>query len=175
MEGKKALLDPHESPRFIVVDATEPPLEKPKKREKHYSGKNKQHALKTQLVVDLITRKVIDVAHGRGACHDFDVWKQSGIHLVNRLFCYAHRGYQGLQKLHKQTALPFKKNQSTSDFKAKKYNRRLAQIRIRVEHVIRCLKVFRVLSERYRGRHKGLARRWHLLAGLYNFRLGSKV
>ena len=48
-------------------------------------------------------------------------------------------------------------------------NRKLARLRIFVEHVIRRLKVFRLLSERYRNRRKRFGLRFNLIAAIYNF------
>ena len=53
----------------------------------------------------------------------------------------------------------------------KKANRELSQQRIFVEHVIGKLKVFRILSERYRTRRKRFGLRFNLIASLYNFEL----
>ncbi|MBT7070475.1 MAG: IS5/IS1182 family transposase, partial [Anaerolineae bacterium] len=39
------------------------------------------------------------------------------------------------------------------------------------EHVIGKLKVFRILSERYRNRRKRFGLRFNLIASLYNFEL----
>jgi hypothetical protein len=50
-------------------------------------------------------------------------------------------------------------------------NCKLGSVRIKVEHVIRELKVFRVVSERYRNRRKRFSLRMNLVAGLYNFEL----
>jgi hypothetical protein len=44
----------------------------------------------------------------------------------------------------------------------------LAGERVLAEHVIRRLKVFRVLKETYRHRRRRYGLRVHLLAGLYN-------
>ena len=41
-----------------------------------------------------------------------------------------------------------------------------------VEHVIRGLKIFRILAERYRNRRKRFSLRFNLIAGLYNYELG---
>jgi len=47
-------------------------------------------------------------------------------------------------------------------------NRALSQKRIGVEHAIRSLKIFRILSERYRNRRKRFALRLNLIAAIYN-------
>ena len=50
-------------------------------------------------------------------------------------------------------------------------NRELASQRIFVEHVIGKLKVFRILSERYRNRRKRFGLRFNLIASLYNLEI----
>jgi hypothetical protein len=44
----------------------------------------------------------------------------------------------------------------------------LARKRIVIEHIFRKLKVFRILSERYRNRRKRFALRFNLIAAIYN-------
>ncbi len=59
-----------------MVDVTESPIERPRRGQKQfYSGKKKQHPLKSQLVIDTSTRQIICTAHGKGRRHDFDLWK----------------------------------------------------------------------------------------------------
>lgn len=84
----------------------------------------------------------------------------------------ADSGYQGLAKLHEQSRTPYKKSkkhQLTRD--EKRSNRELSKRRIVVENVIRSLKIFRILLERYRNRRKRFSLRFNLIAGLYNFEL----
>ncbi|GAB4553954.1 MAG: hypothetical protein Tsb0014_47150 [Pleurocapsa sp.] len=50
----------------------------------------------------------------------------------------------------------------------KEYNRELAKHRICIEHVIRCLKIFRILAQPYRNRRRRFKLRFNLIAGLYN-------
>lgn len=85
----------------------------------------------------------------------------------------ADRGYQGLQKLHEKSQTPRRKPRKGQLSAAeKRSNRELARRRIVVEHVIRSLKIFRILSERYRNRRKRFSLRFNLIAGLYNCELG---
>ena len=53
----------------------------------------------------------------------------------------------------------------------KKYNRELNRLRITVEHVNRRLKIFKILSDRYRNRHRRFGLRSNLIAGIYNHEL----
>lgn len=112
---------------------------------------------------------VLSSAFARGPCHDKTLSTQQPLRLDERTHCGADLGYQGLQQLHVLTWLPFKatKNQPL-DNEQRAYNRALARIRIKVEHVIRSLKIFRILAERYRNRRRRFALRLNLIAGLYN-------
>lgn len=85
----------------------------------------------------------------------------------------ADSGYQGLDKLHAKSKTPRKKprkGQLTDE--QKRSNRELASRRVVVEHVIRDLKIFRILAERYRNRRQRFSLRFNLIAGLYNYELG---
>lgn len=53
----------------------------------------------------------------------------------------------------------------------RQHNRALAQLRVRVEHVIRRFKIFRIFSRRYRNRRKRFGLRLNLIAGLLNYEL----
>ncbi|MEX0270961.1 transposase family protein [Leptolyngbyaceae cyanobacterium UHCC 1019] len=53
----------------------------------------------------------------------------------------------------------------------KQYNRTLAQQRVVAEHVNRCLKIFKILPERYRNRRRRFGLRCNLIAALYNYEL----
>lgn len=118
------------------------------------------------------SRQVICTAHGRGPIHDFALYKQSKLDLHDNLELLADSGYQGISKLHDKSRTPkkrSKKRQLTKD--EKRANRELSRRRIVVENVIRSLKIFRILLERYRNRRKRFSLRFNLIAGLYNFEL----
>jgi hypothetical protein len=86
--------------------------------------------------------------------------------------CLADRGYQGFGKLHSGACIPTKKprKQALPDAE-KQHNRALARLRVRVEHVIRRFKIFRIFSGRYRNRRKRFGLRLNLIAGLLNYQL----
>ncbi len=118
------------------------------------------------------TRQVLCTAHGRGPCHDFTLYKQSGVEPHESLELLADSGFQGLDKLHDQSRTPQKKPRGgTLTPEQKRANRELARRRIVVENVIRSLKIFRIIAERYRNRRKRFALRFNLIAGLYNYEL----
>jgi len=53
-------------------------------------------------------------------------------------------------------------------------NRGLASKRVFCEHIIGRLKVFRILSDRYRNRRKRFGLRFNLIAAIYNLELQAK-
>jgi IS5 family transposase len=84
----------------------------------------------------------------------------------------ADAGYQGLAAIHENCQTPFKKSKHHPLTKRQKQrNKTLARKRILIEHVFRKLKVFRILSERYRNRRKRFALRFNLIAAIYNLEL----
>ncbi len=50
-------------------------------------------------------------------------------------------------------------------------NRELSRARIMVENVIRHLKIFRIISSRYRNGRRRFGLRFNLIAGLYNYEI----
>lgn len=126
-------------------------------------------------MIDGRTRLVICTAHGRGTTHDFALYKHSKLKLSEDLEVLADSGYQGLGKLHGKSRTPTKKPKKGQLTKEeKRANRELSRRRIVVENVIRSLKIFRILAERYRNRRKRFSLRFNLIAGLYNYELSSK-
>ncbi|MBK6610740.1 MAG: transposase [Sphingobacteriales bacterium] len=77
-----------------------------------------------------------------------------------------------MDKRHKNTEIPKKRSKKNPLTKEdKKENRKISASRVLVENVIRCLKIFRILSEKYRNRRKRYGLRLNLIAALYNFQL----
>ncbi len=75
--------------------------------------------------------------------------------------------------MHEKSKTPRKKpRKSELTDEQKQSNRELARRRVVVEHVIRSLKIFRILAERYRNRRKRFRLRFNLIAGLHNYELG---
>ncbi|GBD55370.1 IS5 family transposase [Microcystis aeruginosa NIES-298] len=178
---KKALLESNSEIEVIVVDVSEQEIERPKKKQKsYYSGKQGYHTLKSQVVADLAQRarcdqkseQVICVRCEKGRVHDFRLWKESKIRLNKKIEILGDKGYQGIQKLHQNSQIPHKKKKKEKLSKEqKKANRQLSQRRIVIEHIHRRLKIFRILSSRYRNCRRRFGLRLNLIAGIYNYEL----
>ena len=88
----------------------------------------------------------------------------------------ADKGYQGIKKIHHNSYTPIKKSKKKSlKTQEREYNRELAKHRIYVEHVIRSLKIFRILAQPYRNRRRRFGLRFNLIAGLYNCGLNLAI
>jgi hypothetical protein len=164
--GKKALLKNSDYPEVVVMDVTETAIERPKKKQKqYYSGKKKCHTLKSQLVINQETREIICTAFGPGHCHDFNLFKKSKIHFHPETNSLQDSGYQGIKDYHPNSYIPRKKPKNGKlSLLEKDYNRVLAQERIMIEHVNRSLKIFKILSSRYRNRRRRYGLRCNLLS-----------
>lgn len=118
------------------------------------------------------TREILATAFAQATTHDFQLFKDSSSRLAQCIRALADAGYQGLADLHSNSQTPAKKSKLHALTSAQKAsNRALSHRRILVEHVIRSLKIFRILSERYRNRRKRFALRFNLIAAIYNSEL----
>jgi hypothetical protein len=89
------------------------------------------------------------------------------VHQETRIL--ADSGYQGLQKLHKNTSLPKKRSKKVPlTREEKKGNREQSSIRVRIENVNAALKRFHILAQKYRNRRRRFGLRFTLIAALYN-------
>jgi hypothetical protein len=112
----------------------------------------------------------VQVAKGRK--HDLRLFKESKVRLHAANCLQGHRGYQGLPHLHAHSWLPHKGHKNKAFNKEQKQqNRQLAVQPVVVEHTIGKLKVFRILSQRYRNRRKRFGLRVNLIAGILNYEL----
>lgn len=119
------------------------------------------------------TREILATSFGKGRTHDFKLFKQSCTRVHPHTVVLADLGYLGLERLHAHSFLPTKATKHHPlNSEEKRANRTLARLRLHIERVIGRLKVFRILSERYRGRRKRFGLRFNLIAGIHNFELG---
>ena len=116
--------------------------------------------------------KIIATDFAKGHTHDFRLFKESKISIAKDIHCLADAGYQGLMKLHENSTTPYKSSKlHPLTAEQKQANREISSQRIYVEHVIGKLKIFRILSERYRNRRKRFGLRFNLIAAIYNLQI----
>lgn len=125
-------------------------------------------------MADRKSAQIITTAFSQGSKHDFQLFKDTVCEFAAHLRILADAGYQGLKELHENSQTPFKKSKYHALTKReKRSNRSLARKRIVIERIFRKLKVFRILSEKYRNRRKRFALRFNLIAAIYNLELNS--
>jgi len=152
----KDVLRKHSEFRKAITDATEQQCCRPKdacKQKDFFSGKKKQHTIKTQVTITSAMR-VINVSKSiPGRKHDkalIDAEKTAS-HLPEQVAHVLDAGYDGLPKDNPNHAviIPFKKrrNKSTLSKAEKQFNKELSKDRIIVENVFALMKHYRILAE----------------------------
>lgn len=118
------------------------------------------------------SNEVLATAHSEGSKHDYALFKEEAPRCKPNVWYVADLGYQGLAKRHPQTCLPIKKPRGRDlTLEDKAFNHAHSKFRIAVEHVIRTLKIWRILKETYRNRRRRFSLRFNLIAGLTNANL----
>ena len=171
LPNKKCLSE--EDLEILIIDATEQPIERPKRGQKaYYSGKKKRHTLKKEM---RITKKgkIVHLSKCKpGSVHDFELHKTEPP-IPKHTRAFADSGYQGLDKRHGQTELPYKATKTKPlDRSEKEYNQALSRVRVKVEHILGDIKVFRILSDRYRNKRKRYDIKFNIIAGIVNLKNG---
>ena len=105
--------------------------------------------------MDKKSQKIICTNSSNGKCHDFKLFKESGVRISESIKTLTDTGYIGLQKIHLNTFMPKKKSKkSPLSFEDKQMNHELSSLRVLNEHVIGKIKRFKILSDKYRNRRK---------------------
>ena len=127
-----------------------------------------------QVIINQKDKSVVCTGFGKGRQHDFRIYKNSKVKVVQKVQVLADKGYQGIHRYHTNSCIPHKKprkGQLTPE--QRQQNKEQARRRVRVENAIRHLKIFRILSSCYRNRRTRFGLRVNLIAGLYNYELSS--
>lgn len=159
----------------LIIDVSEQRIERPLKHQKaFYSGKKHYHTIKAQLIICALTLRILSVVMGKGRQHDFALFKASRLLLDPNSQLLADSGYQGIVKYHEKSTIPFKKKKGQSlTTEEKAHNKALSKKRILIENVNRQCKIFRIVKDVYRGKHKNYTLNWHLIAAIVNFRYAA--
>jgi len=122
-------------------------------------------------VICTLTLAILSVVVGKGQQHDFSVFKDKRLLLHPDARLLADSGYQGMHKYHQNSTLPVKKKKGQSlSAEDKAHNKALSKQRVFIEHVNRRCKIFRIVKDVYRGKHKNYSLTWSLVAALVNLR-----
>jgi hypothetical protein len=176
----------------VLIDATEQRVARPGDdalQRRYYSGKKRQHTLKTQIVTDGEHHILAISAAVPGATHDKA--RCDALHTLDRLpdgaEAEAVQGYQGLAAQVETVAVcdvatrqeqerprllaqtPHKKPRGAElTDEQRRFNRELGAIRIRVEHCLGWLKHWAILATRFRCAHDRYTPLMAVICGLVN-------
>lgn len=163
---------------IAIVDATEQSTQRPQddeEQEKYYSGKKNRHTLKNQVVVTPEGELIHAGKTEPGSKHDKKVFDESETGDMDEGAYMGDKGYQGIQDDH-NAILPDKKprgKELRQEQKAR--NKRISKARIVVEHTIGKMKIYQVLSQRYRHPRDTHEQVFTIVAGLVNRQIRSRI
>jgi hypothetical protein len=160
----------------LIVDSYEQPIQRPtdnEEQKKTYSGKQKRHTKKNQVIVMPSGQEIVDVVVGKtGATADINIGRKQRASLLTSQKFQGDKAYAGEPLIN----TPHKKpRQGLLSPAQKRANKSKAQKRIIVEHLIRLLKIWRVASERFRLKAKNYERVILVVCGLVRWRIGAIV
>lgn len=167
-----------EEVEYLITDVTEQPVQRPKRRQKKYfSGKKRRHTQKIGVAADG-KGKIHSVSGTHpGKVHDFNIYKgKKNRHKFPGIPEKADSGYQGIHKIKKDAEIPYKKPKGGElSPEHKRFNRELSKKRIKVENVIREIKIFRAVSDTYRNRCRGHGIKINIIAGIVNMKTEKRL
>jgi hypothetical protein len=122
------------------------------------------------VVVDLDTLLILFIVQAPGSVHDFTLYKDStGSAMCPEVLAKLDSGYQGIAAFHANSEIPFKKSKNRPLAPQEKaFNRQLARERIAIEHINREIKIFKIMSDRYRNRRRRHNLRMNLICAIRN-------
>ncbi len=151
---------------LYLIDATEQPINRPKKgQKKYYSGKKKRHTMKNQIVIS-DKMKICSVTKSvEGKKHDKKLYDESRIYTTDKSNFNGDLGYLGSPRI----TIPKKKQKKKELTKEEQnYNKQFSKERIKIEHVFGKMKIFQILTQRFRNPRSTHALIFKNIAGLYN-------
>ena len=106
-----------------------------------YSGKKKQHTIKSQVVADKFTKKIICTFFANGKCHDFNLLKKSKLPISSSTQIFIDSGYQGILNFYPNSKLPHKNTKFHKLSPSQKAeNRFISKHRIFIENIFASIK-----------------------------------
>jgi hypothetical protein len=166
----------------VVIDSFEQKVQRPPdhdEQKRFYSGKKKQHTLKSQVAVDEETGRIVDVSDSvPGPTPDISLLDQSGLldRLPEGLAALGDAGYQGIDKRHPRGHSPRKKprgkDRPPEDVA---YNHAFSCRRIIVENTIGRVRRYQALTQADRHHRQLHAPRVRAVAGLVNRQIAARL
>ena len=165
----------------FIIDGTERPIRRPKesqRRREDYSGKKKRHTKKNIVITDKPTGKIKGLGGTRaGSKHDKACTDEEGYTFPEGSTLYKDSGFQGYEPEGVETYQPKKKPKGKElTPEETEANRLISRVRVKVEHSIGGIKVFRIVHDIFRNMKEGFVDLvMETACGLFNLRLESRA
>ena len=111
-----------------------------------------------------------------GSVHDKKICDLEQIEFLKKTMVLTDLGFQGLSSETAQIIMPYKRRKNKKlDEQQEQWNKWVSKIRVKVEHTIAGIKIFRKVKEKFRGRLFNREDRVMLIAcALHNLKLKVK-
>ena len=160
----------------LLVDSVEQPINRPSQPEEqkqYYSGKKKEHTIKSQFVGLPEAQDIVDVEVGLpGPTADINIFRNQQKEFHPQQGFAGDKAYQEGKNI--KTPHKKKRNQELSESQ-KQENKVFSSNRIYIEHLIRLVKIFHIISQRYRLKNDVYNEIILTVCGLVRLRIGSLV
>lgn len=164
----------------VFIDATERPIRRPKDPDRQktcYSGKKKRHTIKNIVITDREQRVLLLSSTYEGKKADKAIADGEDYGFPPGTTLYQDKGFQGYAPPGVEVRQPKKKprgKQLTEEEKAG--NAKINKVRVKVEHAIGGVKVFRIAGDIFRNYKRGYEDAvMEIACGLHNFRRSRQV
>ncbi len=171
-------LDDHEAGVFFH-DGTERAINRPKDPEEqktYYSGKQKQHTVKNEVLINEACKILFLTDTVEGKKHDKKLADEAGYTVPEGSLLVQDTGFQGFSLKGVVILQPKKKPKGGELLYVEKVtNRLISTIRIRIEHAIGGVKRYRIVKDKLRNWKHGFRDLvFETCCGLHNFRLNFR-
>lgn len=160
----------------LIVDTEEQEIERSldyQEQKNHYSGKKKMHTLKNQVICLPKGEDIVDVVAGElGPKADITIWRENANKFDEKQKFSGDKAYVGEPQIRTPKKKP-KNGELTREEKEK--NKEISSERIFVEHLIRIIKIFKVMGERFRLKKEEYESVFLSVCGLVRLRMGTLI
>jgi hypothetical protein len=160
----------------LLVDSLEQPIYRDcdqKEQQKYFSGKKRQHTLKSLMIGMPEGKDIVEVEVGvPGPTADINLFRKSQEQFDKSQPFSGDKGFQGGENI---TTPHKRKPKRELTQQQKDENKALSSNRIFIEHLIRLLKIFRIASQRFRLNLETYEQIILTVCGLVRLRIGSLV
>jgi DDE superfamily endonuclease/Helix-turn-helix of DDE superfamily endonuclease len=158
----------------LIVDTEEQPIERDlsyEEQKKYYSGKQKDHTFKSQIISLPKAKDIVDVVAGEpGPKSDIKICRETLSKFSKNQKFSGDKAYIGEEQIKTPAKKPRGGELTQSQ---KETNKEISSERVFVEHLIRIIKIFRIMQERFRLSKSKYKSIFFTICGLVRLRINA--